>query len=83
MQRVAELGCALCRRLGTPGTPAVLHHPRSGVGMGQRASHMDVIPLCHEHHAGDTGIHALGRSFHERYGCTEHDLLNDTRQLLA
>jgi len=84
MSAVAELGCAVCRRMGYPGTPAELHHPRSGVGMGKRASHWDVLPLCVEHHRGKTGVHGLGtKGFPKHWGFTEEDLLDDTRELLG
>jgi hypothetical protein len=84
MSAVAELGCAVCRRIGYPGTPAELHHPRSGVGMGKRASHWDVLPLCVEHHRGKTGVHGLGtKGFPKHWGFTEEDLLADTRELLG
>jgi hypothetical protein len=84
MSRVAELGCAVCRRMGYEGTPAELHHPRAGVGMAQRASHMDVLPLCVEHHRGKTGVHGLGtKGFPKHYGYTEADLLDDVRSLLG
>jgi hypothetical protein len=84
MSAVAELGCAVCRRMGHPGTPAELHHPRSGVGMGKRASHWDAIPLCPEHHRGKTGLHGLGtKGFPKHYGYDEADLLADTRELLG
>lgn len=83
MSRVAELGCAVCRRFGFEGTPAELHHPRAGTGAGRRASHMDVIPLCPEHHRGKTGLHGLGtKGFVKHYGYTEADLLDDTQILL-
>lgn len=83
MGRVADLGCILCRVLGYGQTPAELHHPRRGTGMGQRAPDEDCIPLCPEHHRGNTGLHGLGtKGFTERYGCTEADLLNHTRALL-
>jgi hypothetical protein len=83
MSRVAELGCAVCRRMGYPGTPAELHHPRAGTGAGRRASHMDVIPLCPEHHRGSTGLHGLGtKGFPKHWGFDEADLLADTRLLL-
>lgn len=75
--RVAELGCILCLRLGIYDTPACLHHIREGQGMSQRASDWEVIPLCREHHQGDTGIHGLGRrAFVKRYGVTERELLD-------
>lgn len=84
MGRVAELGCALCRHLGLGATPAELHHPRNGTGMGNRASHMDVVPLCPEHHRGNTGIHGMGRKAFEReYGITETELMNQTKQHLT
>ena len=84
MSRVAELGCAVCRRMGYPGTPSELHHPRSGVGMGKRSSHFDVLPLCVEHHRGKTGVHGLGtKGFPKHWGFTEEDLLADTKNLLG
>ena len=84
MSRVAELGCAVCRRMGYEGTPAELHHPRAGVGMAQRASHMNVLPLCVEHHRGKTGVHGLGtKGFPKHWGFTEADLLEDVRSLLG
>lgn len=83
MSAVAELGCSVCRRMGHPGTPAELHHPRSGVGMGKRSSHAVVIPLCPEHHRGKTGVHGLGtKGFPKHWGFTEEDLLADTKKLL-
>jgi hypothetical protein len=84
MNRVAELGCAVCRRMGYEGTPAELHHPRAGTGAGRRASHFDVIPLCPEHHRGKTGLHGLGtKGFPKHWGFTEADLLEDVRSLLG
>ena len=80
MALVAELGCAVCRRMGYPGTPAELHHPREGTGAGRKASHMDVVPLCPEHHRGKTGVHGLGtKGFPEHWGFGEQELLEDTR----
>lgn len=80
---VAELGCAVCRRLGYPGTPAEIHHLRAGQGWG-RSSHYDAIPLCPEHHRGKTGVHGLGtKGFPKHYGFTEQDLLEDVRCLLS
>ena len=85
MSKVAELGCAVCFRLYGPHEPAEveLHHPRHGTGMGQRASHMDVLPLCVEHHRGRTGVHGLGtKGFSKHYGFTEAYLLNDVKERL-
>lgn len=83
MNRVAELGCAVCRRMGYEGTPAELHHPRRGTGLGQRASNYDVIPLCPEHHRGKTGVHGLGtKGFPKHWGFDEADLLDDVKKYI-
>lgn len=76
--RVAALGCVLCRHLGIEDTPATLHHVREGQGKGQRAPDWLVIPLCHEHHQGATGLHGAG--FYTRYRMDEMDLLALTIQ---
>jgi hypothetical protein len=84
MGRVAELGCMVCLRMGYEGTPAELHHLRVGTGAGRRASHMDVIPVCPEHHRGATGLHGLGtKGFAKHWGFDEADLLQDVRTLLG
>lgn len=42
-----------------------------------------VIPLCPEHHTGNTGIHGMGRkAFATHYGVTEEDLLAQTEFLI-
>jgi hypothetical protein len=83
LSAVAELGCAVCRRMGYPGTPAEIHHPRKGTGLALRAPHKDAIPLCVEHHRGQTGLHGLGtKGFVKHYGYAESDLLEDTKALL-
>lgn len=82
LSAVAELGCIVCRRLGFEGTPAELHHIRAGQGWG-RSSHYDTIPLCPEHHRGNTGVHGLGtKGFPKHYGFTEQELLAEVRRLL-
>ena len=84
LSRVAELGCAVCRRMGYEGTPAEIHHPRGGVGMGRRSSNASAIPLCPEHHRGNTGVHGLGtKGFPKHWGFTEEDLQNDVKTLLG
>jgi hypothetical protein len=86
MSLVAELGCAVCRRIHGPHEPGPveLHHPRTGVGMGRRASHMDVLPLCVLHHRGNMGVHGMGRkAFEAHYGFTEMELLDDVRSKIA
>ena len=63
MSRVAALGCWCCLMDGHRGVTAQLHHIREGYGMGQRASHFEVIPLCEGHHQGL--IDATKRAFHQ------------------
>ncbi len=80
MNRLAEMGCILCRHLGTPGTPAEIHHIRTGTGAGRRASHFNTIPLCAYHHRGQEGLHGMGRKAWERYyDVTEIELLQQVR----
>lgn len=84
LARVADLGCILCAHLGTPGTPAEVHHARTGTGAGRRASHFDTVPLCPEHHRGNSGLHGMGRKAFERhYGITELELLEQVRARLG
>ena len=87
LARLTDIGCIACRLQGTPGTPAEIHHPRDRVGIGQRAGHMDAIPLCPAHHRGTMhpavpSIHLDKQRFIEECG-TEADLLEATRAVLA
>ncbi|MDR1349636.1 MAG: Ref family protein [Zoogloeaceae bacterium] len=82
LDRVASLGCVLCRHLGQGATPAQVHHLREGQGMGQRADDFLTIPLCPEHHTGQSGIHGMGRKAFERAYLPEMDLLAMTIELL-
>jgi len=83
LDRVASLGCVLCRHLGYGMTPAEVHHPRFSEGMAQRASHWLAIGLCSEHHRGATGLHGLGtREFERRYKISEAVLLALTIEAL-
>lgn len=82
MNRVADLGCAVFRRLYGVVSPSHLHHPRTGTGAGRKASDLDVVPLCPEHHQGTTGLHGMGRKAFEReYGVTELELVEETKRL--
>lgn len=79
LDAVARDGCLLCAILGTPGTPGEIHHQRTGIGAGRRATHRQTVCLCFEHHRGATGLHGLGRkAFEKRYGITELDLIERT-----
>ena len=77
--KVAGLGCILCKRLGYEGTPPEIHHIRRA---GRRAD-APVIGLCPEHHRGNTGVHGMGRKAFERhYQTTEEELLVWTEELI-
>lgn len=78
--KIAQLGCALCRHLGYGETPSHIHHIRR---LGMKRQNAPVIPLCPEHHTGNTGVHGLGKKmFAKHYGLTEEDLLLQTENLL-
>lgn len=85
MNRVAALGCIACSMMDFHDSPAELHHVRTGMGMGQRASNYDVIPLCSAHHRGTAGlkvpsIHGSPDAFRKSFG-TEMDLLELTTSM--
>jgi hypothetical protein len=49
-------------------------------GIGLKASHYDAIPLCPEHHRGQSGVHGMGtKGFAKHYGFDESDLLETTK----
>jgi hypothetical protein len=82
LDKVARLGCVVCRNQGLGETPACLHHIREGQGGAMRASHYEVIPLCpHHHQHGGHGeaIHAGQETWEARFG-TESELLAQTLQ---
>jgi hypothetical protein len=83
MNSVAELGCVVCRRMGYEGTPSELHHPRRKAEGWGRSKNIYVLPLCPEHHRGNTGVHGLGtKVFPKHWGFTEDDLADDVAKLL-
>jgi hypothetical protein len=45
----------------------------TGAGMGLKSKRF--IPLCHEHHQGNQGVHHNTKLFEERFG-TQEDLLD-------
>jgi hypothetical protein len=54
------------------------------LGMGVRNSHYNVLPLCPEHHRGNTGYHGMGRkAFERKYEVTEAELQQQVESLLA
>lgn len=81
---LASLGCMVCRRLyGIDHGEVELHHMRKGMGWG-KGGYTTLIPLCVEHHRGDTGVHGLGvKRFPKYYGFTEEELLEDAKEYAA
>ena len=80
--KIAELGCILCSTiLGFEGTPSELHHIRR---YGTKRATSPVIPLCPEHHRGNSGVHGLGhKGFTNKWGVTEEELLERVNQKLG
>lgn len=76
MDRVAQAGCVVCRRVGHGYTPPELHHVAEGSGL---RSDWAVAGLCIEHHRGKTGLHGMGtKRFIDVYrppGDSEYGLL--------
>ena len=84
LNRITSLGCIVCRNNGYYGTPAEVHHIRSGQGIGQRASNYETLPLCPFHHrSGGYGnaFHAGPKVWQEKFG-TERELLAQVQELL-
>lgn len=85
LDRVAALGCVVCKNLGHLDSPAGIHHIRTGQGGAQRSSHFETLPLCATHHQkGGYGVayHAGRRIWEQKYG-TELQLLEQVRSELG
>lgn len=83
LDRVAQLPCVLCRRMGVGIVDSQeVHHIRSGQGIGERARHHLTIPLCIDCHRGKSGIHG-DRSYLTVCKVSELDLLADTIELIG
>ena len=82
LNKIAELGCILCSEvLGFEGTPSELHHIRR---YGTKRSTSPVVPLCPEHHRGNSGVHGLGhKGFENKWGITEAWLLEQVNKRLG
>lgn len=81
MDRVASIGCILCREIGFNDTPAEVHH------VFDTAARSDflTIPLCTVHHrCPRRGFHGLGqRAFEAQYHTSEAKLLALTIEALS
>jgi hypothetical protein len=84
MNKVANLGCLICRKEGRMFVPAELHHIRdiTMFGLGQRAKHAQVLPLCPKHHRiGKESFHYNSKGFSKKWG-SQKKLLKETLDLL-
>ena len=82
--KLVEFGCVVCRMKHGVYTHPSIHHIREGMGIGQRNSADNCLPLCPMHHQhGGYGIafHAGKKAFEKNYG-TEIELLNYLRENL-
>ena len=76
MDRVADMGCIVCRDFHHVYSPAAIHHIGNGT-MGKRASNYEVLPLCpmhHQHGGYGIAVHAGRKAWEAAYG-TERELL--------
>jgi len=82
LNQIAELGCILCSEvLGIEGTAAELHHVRR---FGAKRATSDVLPLCPEHHRGNSGVHGLGtKGFTKKWQISYERLLERVNQKLG
>jgi len=82
LNKIAELGCILCSEiLGIEGSAAELHHVRR---FGAKRATSDLLPLCPEHHRGNSGVHGLGtKGFEVKWGVTYEKLLERVSQKLG
>lgn len=79
-EKVAELGCIVCRLHGDMQQgAAIVHHVRAGK---LRADcHYQVLPLCERDHVGKDGVHG-DRSRIKLLGKTQQDLLIIIKEML-
>lgn len=60
MNKVAALGCVICRRLSGEYVPAEIHHVAEGSGL---RSNYAIAGLCPEHHRGQSGFHTMQKQW--------------------
>ena len=82
LNKIAELGCIICSSiLGIEGSAAELHHCRR---YGAKRATSEILPLCPEHHRGNSGVHGLGvKSFERKYQTSYTELLEQVSKRLG
>ena len=73
---IAQLGCVVGHRHGGCSGEINLHHVAEGSGLRDEWA---LVPLCKEHHVGESGLHGMGtKAFNRLYrppGDSEYGLL--------
>lgn len=64
MDRVAQCGCIVCRRLGHGWVPGQVHHVAEGSSV---RSDFATACLCVPHHTGAAGFHKMKGRFLKRF----------------
>ena len=72
MERVASIGCIVCRKLGFYDTPAEIHHIRNKTGMGKRSNHRN----------SNESYHYSPKKFENRFG-SQIKLLQEVLDILG
>jgi len=83
LNQIAELGCILCSEVFGEQviTPAELHHVRR---YGAVRITSKCLPLCPEHHRGNSGVHGLGlKGFEKKWKISCEELLERVDQKLG
>ena len=70
LERLVDLGCIICKKLGFPDSPAEIHHIRyKDLGISRRSKARECIPLCPNHHRnGPESYHYSPKRFNEKWG---------------
>jgi hypothetical protein len=65
-KRLRDMGCCICMN-----NEVQVHHVIGhGLGgMGMKAPHDKTIPLCHNHHTGDMGVHRNHTKWEAEFEC--------------
>jgi len=83
LERLVDLGCIICRKMGFPNSPAEIHHIRyKDLGISRRSKARECIPLCPNHHRnGSESYHYSPKKFTKKWG-TQKELLDFTLTLV-
>jgi hypothetical protein len=83
MSMIARLPCVVCVSLGQESGQVEIHHVAENSGL---RSDYAVVPLCAEHHRGQSGLHGMGpKAFIRLYrppGDSEYGLMVWTAEQL-